>query len=52
MRYETSVRNSAISAVSTAAPAKLHADFSRIVPIAGRVDKVDLPIVPNAREDA
>jgi peptide-methionine (R)-S-oxide reductase len=24
----------------------LHADFSRIAPIAGRVDKVDLPIVP------
>jgi hypothetical protein len=35
-----------ISAVSTAARAQLHADFSRIVPIAGRVEEVDLPIVP------
>jgi hypothetical protein len=38
--------------VSTATPAELHADFSRIVPIAERVDQVDLPIVPHAREDA
>ena len=44
-RYETNVRNSAISAVSAPAYVELHADSQRIVPSAGRIDKVDLPIV-------